>query len=99
MSGNPNYPVSTAVVSWFDKAGQLHIRVYSSDGYNVTERCNDGNGWVTGQFAQPGKQVSATCWNASDGTHIRVYCTIDDTTTEWACDPVTGWTKGTYTPT
>ena len=99
MSGNPNYPISTAAVNWFDGGGQLHIRVYSSDGYTITERCNDGSGWVTGQFSAPGKTVSAMVWTASDGAPIRVYATIDDNTTEWACDPTTGWTKGSYTPT
>lgn len=97
MADNPNYPISTAVINWFDASHQLHIRVYSSDGYNVIERCNDGNGWQTGQFKQPGKQVSATCWTVADGTHIRVYVTGDDVTTEWCCDPLTGWTRGTYT--
>lgn len=92
-----SYPVATASVCWFDTAGQLHIRVYSCDGYTVTERCNDGNGWQTGQFSQPGSAVSAIVWTASDGPHIRVYCTSDNVTTEWACDPSTGWTKGSYT--
>ncbi|MGJ3648988.1 hypothetical protein ACLB0R_11005 [Sphingomonas sp. GlSt437] len=98
-SGNPNFPISTAVVNWFDKSGGLHIRVYSSDGYTVTERCSDagGPGWQTGQFNQPGVNVSATVWTASDGAHIRVYCTINDVTTEWCSDPGTGWTKGSYT--
>lgn len=97
MSDNTNYPVSTAAINWFDKAGQLHIRVYSSDGYNVIERCNDGNGWQTGQFQAPGSQVSAIVWWADDGAHIRVYCTFEDKTTEWAGDPQTGWTQGSYT--
>lgn len=99
MSGNPNFPLSTAVVSWTDSAGQVHLRVYSSDGYHVIERCNDGNGWVTGQFTAPGSQVSATAWYAADGAHLRVFCTIEDTTTEWCGDPETGWTKGIYSPT
>ena len=99
MTDNPNFPISTAAINWFDSAGQLHIRIYSSDGYNVTERCNDGQGWRTGQFKQPGKQVSAMQWTVADGTHIRVYCTTDDVTTEWCGDPATGWTKGSYTPT
>ncbi len=73
--------------------------MYSSDGYNVTERCIDqgGSGWTTGQFKQSGSQVSATVWYASDGVHIRVYCTFEDKTTEWANDPNAGWTKGSYT--
>lgn len=100
MAGNPGYPTDTATVSWFYPAGTLHIRVYASDGYTVTERCNDqgGSGWTTGQFKQSGSQVSATVWLASDGAHIRVYCTFQDKTTEWCNDPSTGWTEGSYTP-
>ena len=99
MADNPNFPAGTAAVNWFDTGGQLHIRVYSTDGYNVTERCADGGGWTTGGFSAPGSAVSATCWTASDGPHLRVYCTFEDSTTEWCCDPATGWTKGSYTPT
>ena len=98
MSGDSNYPISTACINWFDSNNQLHIRIYSCDGYTVTERCNDGTGWTTGTFSQPGSQVSAMCWNAG-GTHIRVYCTANDITTEWCADPGTsGWTQGSYTP-
>jgi hypothetical protein len=95
---NPNFPIGTAVVSW-QYQNSLHIRVYSTDGYNVIERCNDqgGPGWVTGAFKEPGSQVSATVWIASDGVHIRVYCTFEDKTTEWCNDPGKGWTKGAYT--
>jgi hypothetical protein len=94
-----NDPIGTAAVSWFDGGGGLHIRVYSTDGYTVTERCADpgGGGWTTGSFSQPGSAVSATCWNDSAGTHIRVYCTFEDGTTEWCNDPGSGWTKGGYT--
>lgn len=89
----------TAVVNWFDSSGGLHIRVYSSDGNNVTERCSDtgGSGWTTGAFAQPGDTVSATAWVASDGAHIRVYCTLEGTTTEWCTDPGAAWYQGSYT--
>jgi hypothetical protein len=100
MADNPNYPIATAVVSWFDSSSALHIRVYSSDGYNVSERCMDqgASGWTTGGFNAPGSAVSATSWNASDGTHLRVYCTNEDTTTEYCNDPgTTGWTQGSYT--
>jgi hypothetical protein len=99
MADNPSFPIGSAVVSWFYPAGALHIRVYSTDGYNVSERCSDqgGSGWTTGQFKQSGSQVSATAWVASDGPHLRVYCTFQDTTTEWCNDPNTGWTKGGYT--
>lgn len=101
MAEDPSDVVSTAVVSWFDSGGLLHIRVYSSDGYSVIERCANTNtaGWVTGSFKEPGSAVSATVWTASDGAHIRVYCTSEGVTTEWCCDPTTGWTKGDYTTT
>lgn len=103
MAGdNPNFPIATAAINWFDSGGNLHVRVYSTDGYTVTERCDDqgGTGWTTGSFSQPGSAVSATVWVASDGAHIRVYCTSGDTTTEWCSDPgSTDWTKGSYTTT
>ena len=97
-SANPSFPQSTAAINWFDSSGQLHIRVYSTDGYTVTERCADGQGWTTGAFSQPGSAVSATCWTAGGGIHIRVYCTYEDSTTEWCNDPGSGWTQGSYTP-
>jgi hypothetical protein len=97
MADNPNYPISTSSISWFDSAHALHIRVYSSDGYTITERCADGNGWTTGSTF-PGSQSSAITWADSAGQHIRLYVTGADTTTEYCNDPGTsGWTKGQYT--
>ncbi|MBD3728976.1 MAG: fucose-binding lectin protein [Sphingomonadales bacterium] len=91
-------PIATASLNWFDSSGQLHIRVYVSDGYNVIERCADGNGWTDGTLNVPGTQISATCWTASDGTHIRVYATSDDGTVEWCQNPgSTSWTQGAFT--
>ena len=93
-----SYPIGTAAISWFDSSGGLHIRVYSTDGYHVTERCMDPEGgWKTGAFAEAGSQVSATCWNDGEGVHLRVYCTFQDATIEWCNDPGKGWTKGAYT--
>lgn len=98
MTDNPNYPISTASISWLDSAKVFHVRVYSSDGYEIIERCWDGSIWQTGQFKQRGKQVSATCYyDPATGIHIRVFCTGDNKTTEWVCDPVTGWGPGDYT--
>ncbi|WP_114953584.1 fucose-binding lectin protein [Sphingosinicella terrae] len=94
---NPNYPISTAVVSWVDSGGQDHIRVYSCDAYTVIERCYDGAGWQIGDFKQAGSAVSATSWNDSAGVHLRVYCTFQDKTVEWCNDPGSGWTQGDYT--
>ena len=98
MSDEATMPIGTAVVSWQDSAG-LHIRVYSTDGYNVIERCIDtgGPGWTTGSFTANGSDVSATVWQDSAGAHIRVYCTFEDGTTEWCNDPGAGWQKGGYT--
>jgi hypothetical protein len=98
MAGdNPSYPIGTCSASWFDSSHTLHIRVYSSDGYTITERCNDGNGWVDGATFQ-GTQASVTVWQDSAGEHIRLYVTGNDSTTEYCSDPGTsGWTKGAYT--
>ncbi|TMJ20626.1 MAG: fucose-binding lectin protein [Alphaproteobacteria bacterium] len=86
----------TAAVSWFDEAGNLHIRVYSSDGYKVTEMCLDGpGGWFAGSFNQPGDHVSATCWQ-QNGYHVRVYCSFEGKCVEWSLDEGVGWTKGKY---
>ena len=68
-----------------------------SDGYTVTERCYDQGAWTTGGFSQSGDGVSATCWQQNGGPSIRVYCTFEDTTTEWCWDTGgSGWYKGAY---
>lgn len=98
MASNPNYPVDTAAVSWLDNGGQIHLRVYSSDGYSVTERCWDGAGWTDGGFKQSGGNVSATCWQNQAGANIRVYCTFEDKTIEYCWDAGgAGWYVGAYT--
>jgi hypothetical protein len=89
-------PVATAAISWQDGGG-LHIRVYSTDGYNVSERCWDGNGWTTGGFSAKGSAVSATCWLNGSSASIRVYCTFEDGTIELCLDPGGGWYQGAYT--
>lgn len=99
---NPNYPIGTASVSFFDpnNGNSLTLHVFSTDGYTVTQRYSAGgtNGWVTGGFNEPGSAVSTTAWLDSAGAHVRVYCTNDDTTTEYCWDPgSTVWTKGSYT--
>ncbi|MFX8114527.1 hypothetical protein ABTL09_20165, partial [Acinetobacter baumannii] len=76
---NPSFPIATAAVSYFDpnNSNALAIHVFSTDGYSVTERyiTSNGNGWQTGPLNQSGTAVSATAWNDSAGSHIRVYCT------------------------
>ena len=89
--------ISTAAVNWLDSSGTIHIRVYSTDGYTVTERCWDGNGWSNGSFSGQGEAVSATSWMGPGGLSIRVYCTFEDETVEWCIDQGGGWYKGAYT--
>jgi hypothetical protein len=98
MADGPEASVATAAINWFDSQGGLHIRVYSSDGNNVTERCSDagGSGWTTGAFAQPGIAVSATVWTVNGAPSIRVYVTQFGTTTEWCSDPNQTWHQGSY---
>jgi hypothetical protein len=97
MADSSDYPVGSASVSWLDASGTIHIRVYSTNGYAVTERCWDGSGWTNGGFSQKGGAVSATCWQGPSGISIRVYCTFDDSTVEYCWDPGTGWYQGAYT--
>ena len=98
MANGPAQSVATAAINWFDKNGGLHIRVYSSDGNTITERCIDagGSGWTTGSFAKPGIAVSATVWVVNGNPSIRVYATQFDATTEW-CNDGAGWVQGSYT--
>jgi hypothetical protein len=93
-----NLPVGTAAVNWLDGNGTVHLRVYSTDGYNVTERCWDGSSWSNGGFKQTGDQVSATSWTIQGKVFIRVYCNFEDKTVEWCWDG-SGWYKGAYTTT
>ena len=44
MGDMPSMPIGTASVSWTDGGGGTHIRVYSTDGYKVEERCWDRRG-------------------------------------------------------
>ena len=99
MANSDNYVASVSAVNWFDASHNLHIRVYTSDGNTVTERCMDqGNSsWTTGAFSQPGVACAATAWVDSAGSHIRVYV-LNDGITEWCMDPGGSWTQGSYTP-
>lgn len=103
MASAPDLPVSTAAASWIDGSQQLHLHVFSCDGYNVTERLAGagagGDGWADGTLNVPGAAVSATAWVDSNGGHIRVYCTSEDATTEWCLDgdSSTSWYQGQYT--
>ena len=97
MATLPKNSIDTAAVNWLDSGGTVHIRVYSSDGYTVTERCWDGSGWTDGAFSATGGTVSATSWQGSGGLSIRVYCTFQDKTVEWCIDQGGGWYQGAYT--
>lgn len=94
------YTAATAAISWIDKSGALHVRIYASDGQTVTERRNDtgSSGWTSGTFSQPGLTVSATVWQDAKGPNIRVYCTSQGTTTEWCQNYGGDWFQGSYTP-
>ena len=96
MTDNPNMPVGTAATSWQDGGG-LHIRVYSTDGYNVSERCWDNGAWTTSSFSAKGSAVSATSWLNGSSASIRVYCTFEDGTIELCLDPGGSWYQGGYT--
>jgi hypothetical protein len=97
MATIPKNSVNTASTSWLDHNGTIHIRVYSSDGYTVTERCWDGSGWFDGAFTAPGESASATSWSTSD-INLRVYCTFEDKTVEYCNDAGgSGWYQGAYT--
>jgi len=88
-------PTQTAAVSWGTSSPS--IRVYTSNGSTITERCYDGSkGWYTGAFKQPGENASATSWLNGSTIHIRVYATTGSQTTEWCWDGE-GWYKGAYT--
>ena len=98
MADNPNYPIATSAINWVDSNGQVHLRLYSTDGYNISEFCFDGQDWVQGQFSAPGSAVSATCWPADGGVSIRVYATSQDVTTEYCADPGGSWVQGHVFP-
>ena len=94
----PNYsfPSSTATISWLNATGNTMVRVYSSDGYNVTEQQWDGSSWTPTGFKEAGSAVSATCQILSGQTWIRVYCTAKGQTVEYCCDDGATWYKGSY---
>lgn len=78
-----NYSFSVASVNW----GGNHIRVYASDGQNVTEKCWDGNGWYVGALKATGQTVGAADWVDSSGQiHIRVYVSQNGKIVEYCWD-------------
>ena len=92
-----SFPSATASISWLDSSGNTMIRVYSSDGYHVTEQAWDGGSWSATGFKQPGADVSATCQLRTGGTAwIRVYCTGEEKTVEWCSDDGSTWYQGGY---
>jgi hypothetical protein len=98
MGDMPTMPIATASVSWTDANGGVHLRVYSTDGYKVEERCYDGS-WTTSNFAAVGSQVSATCWVVNGSASIRVYCTFQNDTVEWCSDNGGAWYQGAFSTT
>jgi Fungal fucose-specific lectin len=86
-----NFNNSTAVVSW----GNVSLRVYSSDGQNVTEKCWDGGGpWYVGAMKAVGQSVGAASWLDTGGQiHIRVYVSNQGKIVEYCWDKDT-WYVG-----
>jgi hypothetical protein len=79
-----NFAYSTSAVSWV-KSG-THLRIYTSDGSRVTEKCWDGE-WSNGAFAQEGQSIGATAWLDSSGQiHIRAYVSNLGKVTEYCWD-------------
>jgi len=85
---------TTATISW---APGGHIRVYTCDAANVTEKGWDGEGpWHVGSFKAQGRAVSATSW-VDNGVHICVYVTDDGShVVEHAWDGAGPWYIGAY---
>ncbi len=84
-------------VSWYDSAER--IRVYHSNGSQVTERCCDGRGkpWYTGAMKAVGTAVGATSWTDSKAYYIRVYvCGPDGAITEHCCVKGKDWYIGNF---
>jgi hypothetical protein len=98
MGDMPTMPIGTTSISWTDANGAVHIRVYSTDGYKVEERCFDGS-WTTSSFSAAGSQVSATCWVVNGNASIRVYCTFQNDTVEYCSDSGGAWYQGAFSTT
>lgn len=97
MASDPQFdlPVLTASTACMFN-GQLSLNVFGGNGYTVTQRTYGPNGWTSGSFKQDGRDVSATSWADDAGVHIRVYCTIDNSITEYCLDPGGDWYTGAY---
>ena len=73
-----------SAVSWYDS--QPHLRVYTSNGSQVTEQAYDGS-WYKGAFSAQGTTVGATSWLEGSQIHIRVYVAgTDGNVTEYCWD-------------
>jgi len=101
MASNAPQTIATASASWVDAQGKIHLHVFSTDGFTVTERvvAPTPSGWADGTLSQPANAISATAWVDANGGHVRVYCTNEDATTEWCLDgdTATDWVQGGYT--
>jgi hypothetical protein len=88
----------TSAISWLDSAGNLQIRVYSSDGTKVTEMALGSGGWGSGSFSQPGTTVGATTWSDEGGFHIRAYVGSGSVITEHCFDSANSreWYQGDF---
>ncbi|MGB8885201.1 MAG: hypothetical protein WCC87_00665 [Candidatus Korobacteraceae bacterium] len=93
--GFPQQPAEhIAAISWKDKTRNNQIRVYLSDGSNITEWVFSA-GWVKGALSVPGKYVAAACFG--DVPALRVYVSDGTNITEWCNDDGSiNWYKGNF---
>lgn len=73
-----------------------HLRVYSSEDNQITERAYDGS-WYTGAFSNRGVTVGSTSWLEGGQIHIRVYVGggVEGPITEYCWDS-DQWYVGAY---
>ena len=84
-----------SAVSWFD--GSPHLRVYTSNGSQVTEQAYDGS-WYTGAFSAAGTTAGATSWlDGSGQIHIRVYVANSSGNITEYCWDSNEWYTGQFT--
>ena len=87
----------TSSTSWVDSYNTIHIRVYKSINFWVTEECWDGANWSIGSFSQLGHQSSSISWqDENSDPYIRVYVSANSTIQEYCCDPGNCWYSGSF---
>lgn len=83
-------------VSWF-QSNQIHLRVYTSTGDKITEKCWDKDKWYTGAFTANGTTVGGTGWLDNTGQiHLRVYVGQSDGRIIEMCWDKDKWYEGAF---